>query len=785
MIYYWLHLVYLFIGSKLLWSKVDLTSDQTRKRRVSILDCDTFRYMANSNCGVTQTEMKISPEIHEIFNTDYKLLKRNGNQLNMKKQAILISFIAMLLISVGCSPEPGSTQHMDTVTKQVNTDRLETADSTPEDWLSYGKNYSEDRFSTLNQINKSNIDSLGLAWSINLGTTRGIEATPIVVDGIMYLTGPWSVAYAIDARKGKIIWTYDPEVPKGFGEKACCDVVNRGVALDQGLVYVGTLDGRLVAINASTGEKAWEVLTVDQNKAYTITGAPRVVDGKVIIGNGGAEYGVRGYVTAYDAATGDEVWRFYTVPGNPSDGFESKAMEEAAKTWTGEWWKFGGGGTVWDAMAYDPELNTIYIGVGNGSPWNRDIRSPEGGDNLYLSSIVALNPKDGDVKWHYQTTPGDTWDYTATQHIILADLEINGTNRKVLMQAPKNGFFYVIDRANGELISAEPYVYVNWAKGIDKETGRPIESSFARYPNMTAEIAPSPLGGHNWQPMAFSPNTGLVYIPARELAMFYGQPDDFAFTDDGRSWNTGSKYNAAKEVREDTMRPGGNGKLIAWDPVTQKEVWSVKHATPWNAGVLATEDFVFQGTGLGDFVAYDAHSGKTVWSYPLETGIVASPITYEIDGTQYITIPVGWGGVLGLWAKFTEQINPGTIYTFALGKNESIPDFPKKEARQLVNLDFDATQGQLQHGEKLYLRYCSACHGGGDIPVGGGTIPDLNYSAPETFAIFQKIVAEGVFLKKGMPDFKDRLNGQDIADIKNYVLSNALKLREAQLATNK
>jgi quinohemoprotein ethanol dehydrogenase len=698
----------------------------------------------------------------------------------------LVAFVSILILT-NCVPEPekGSMEHLVKVTEQVNTERLISADATPEDWLSYGKNYNEDRFSPLDQITKSNIDSLGLAWSINLGTKRGIEATPIVVNGIMYVTGPWSVVYAIDARKGELLWTYDPEVPKGYGEKACCDVVNRGVALYQGLVYVGTLDGRLVAINAATGEKTWEVLTVDQGKAFTITGAPRVVDGKVIIGNGGAEYGVRGYITAYDALSGVQEWRFYTVPGNPADGFESKAMEKAAKTWTGEWWQYGGGGTAWDAIAYDPELNLLYIGVGNGSPWNRDIRSPEGGDNLYLSSIVALNPKDGSLKWHYQTTPGDTWDYTATQHIILADLEINGAPRKVLMQAPKNGFFYVIDRTNGQFISAEPYVYVNWAEGIDKETGRPIETSFSRYPNMNSEIAPSALGGHNWQPMAYSPVNGLVYIPAREMGMYYGQPNKFTYTDDGRSWNTGSEFNASKEVHEDTMARQFFGKLIAWDPIEQKEVWSVKQPSPWNAGVLATGEIIFQGTSEGDLVAYDANTGEKVWSYPLETGIIAPPITYEIDDVQYITIPVGWGGVLGLWMKFTEQINPGTIYTFALGKNGQLPNFPKQTAKEVVNLDFDATEEELQHGEQLYLRYCSACHGGGDKPVGGGTIPDLTYSSPEVFAQITQIVGGGIFLEKGMPNFGDRLDESDISDIKNYILSNAKKAREAQIVANK
>ncbi len=700
----------------------------------------------------------------------------------MKNLSKVFLYAGCISILAHCTPatkpEPGSPEHRAQITEAVDDDGLANADANQGDWLTNGKNYREDRFSALNQISKTTVDNLGLAWSINLGTTRGIEATPLVVDGIMYVSGPWSVVYAIDVRKGEILWIFDPEVPGGYAEKACCDVVNRGVALYKGHVYVGSLDGRLIAINAATGELAWEVLTVDQEKAYTITGAPRVVKGKVIIGNGGADYGVRGYVTAYDALTGELAWRFYTVPGNPADGFESTAMEEAAKTWTGEWWKFGGGGTAWDAMAYDPELNLVYIGVGNGSPWNRDIRSPEGGDNLYLSSIVALDADHGGLKWHYQTTPGETWDYTATQQIILADLEVDGVVRKVLMQAPKNGFFYVIDRTNGEFISGEPYVYVNWAIGIDQATGRPIESEFSRYPEMNAAIAPGPAGGHGWQAMAYNPETGLVYIPARELGFIYGQPADFSFVDDGRTWHTGTQVNPSLKVHKDSLAIGGYGKLIAWDPVNRQEVWSVKHASPWNAGVLATRELVFQGNAAGDLVAYDAQNGKKLWSYALETGIIAPPVTYEVDGIQYLTVAVGWGGVLGLWMKFTESIHPGTIYTFKLGGEAAMPDYPDPPSPELVALDFEASPDQLQHGADLYLRYCSACHGGGDKPS-GGIMPDLPYSSGETFEIFHKIVGEGLYLQKGMPNFGDRLAEQDITDIKNYIGSIARKLRDA------
>jgi len=673
-------------------------------------------------------------------------------------QLQIVSVLFALLLS-NCSP---SSEY----SNEINDQRLIDADQTPSEWLSYGKNYQEDRHSSLNQINKSTIDSLGLAWSINLGTKRGLEATPIVADGMMYFTGTWSKVYAVDIRKGEIIWTYDPQVPREYGEKVCCDVINRGVAIYKNLIFVGSLDGRLIAINKKTGNKEWEVITVDQSKPYSITGAPRIVKGKVIIGNGGAEYGVRGYVTAYDAMTGEEDWRFYVVPGNPNEPFESEAMEAAAKTWTGEWWKFGGGGTPWDAMAFDPELNLLYIGTGNGAPWNRDLRSPYGGDNLYLSSIVALNPDDGELQWHYQTTPGDTWDYTATQHIILADLKIEGVERKVLMQAPKNGFFYVIDRSNGRFISAEPYVYTNWAKEIDKKTGRPVETEFARYPDMNSQISPSAGGGHNWQPMAFNSKTGLVYIPARVDGMFFGQPKNWEYVNDSRTWNTGSGFNPDIKTHEDSLAGRNFGKLIAWNPITQKEEWSVRQKSSWNAGVLTTDDLVFQGNAEGEFSAYDASTGDKLWSYPLETGIVASPITYEVDGVQYVSILVGWGGVLGLWSKFTKQINPGTLYTFALGKNKSIPDFPVVPEKSLVNLDFKATQKQINNGAKLFGRYCGQCHG-------GGIIPDLTYSSPEIFKSFHQVVGDGVLLGLGMPKFGDRLTESDIEDVKNYILSEA------------
>ena len=390
------------------------------------------------------------------------------------------------------------------------------------DWSTHGAGDFEQRYSALTNIQRKTIASLGFAWEQSAHSRRGLEATPIVVDKIMYTTSTWSRVIALNAVTGQVLWKYDPQVPKFWAKRLCCDVVNRGVAAWQGKIFLGTLDGRLEALDALTGEVEWSVGTVDPELPYTITGAPRVINGLVMIGNGGAEFGVRGFIAAYDYETGEEVWKFYTVPGNPENGFENEAMKMASKTWTGRHWEIGGGGgTVWDSMAYDPELDLMYIGVGNGTPWNQSIRSPEGGDNLFLSSIVALRPNTGEYVWHYQTTPGETWDYTATQHIILADLMLEGKIRKILMQAPKNGFFYVLDRVTGELISANNYTDVNWATHVDLATGRPVEVEGARYPEKPAMIFPSYLGGHNWHPMSYSPKTGLVYIPAQDAATYF------------------------------------------------------------------------------------------------------------------------------------------------------------------------------------------------------------------------------------------------------------------------
>jgi len=527
----------------------------------------------------------------------------------LRQRLLVATFAAMSIVSAGAASARSAGG-----AATVDGARIAAADAEPQNWLAHGRTYGEQRYSPLAQINDGNVEQLGLAWSYATGTTRGLQASPIVVDGTMYTTGVWSVVWALDAKTGKVLWTYDPEVPRAWGRYACCDAVNRGAAVWKGSVYFATLDGRLIALDAKTGAKRWEVNTIDRSKPYTITGAPRVVKGKVLIGNGGGEYGVRGYFSAYDAATGKLAWRFYTVPGNPKDGFEHPELEQAAKTWHGEWWVHGGGGTVWDSMAFDPELDTLYVGTGNGSPWARDIRSPGGGDNLYLSSILALDPDTGRLKWHYQVTPADNWDYTATQHIILAELPIGGKTRKVLMQAPKNGFFYVLDRETGELLSADKYIPATWASHVDLETGRPVETADANYSKETKLIIPAAFGGHNWHPMAFNPKTGLVYIPAMQPMGIYPPSEEFKttgkYTRRDMFWNPGIDWNAYTDTiysflaQLNGQLPIDRGFLKAWDPVQKKTVWEIEHPAFWNGGLLTTAgNLLFQGTGDGRFVA--------------------------------------------------------------------------------------------------------------------------------------------------------------------------------------
>jgi len=669
----------------------------------------------------------------------------------------------------------------------VDANRLTHADADSDNWLSYGRTYSEQRFSPLQQINAQNVAQLKLAWHFDLPTDpRAHESTPLEIDGTVYVTGSWSTVFAFNAVSGALLWSYDPKVPGKTGVNACCDVVNRGVAAWNGKVFVGTLDGRLIALDAGTGKPVWSVATTDPDSRHTITGAPRIVKGKVLIGNGGAELGERGYLSAYDAETGKLAWRFYTVPGDPAkpDGAASDpVMAMAAKTWHGQWWKYGGGGTVWDSMAYDPELDLLYIGVGNGAPWNRAIRSPGGGDNLFLSSIVAVRPDTGEYVWHFQETPGESWDFTATQSMILADLSIDGQPRKVILQAPKNGFFYVIDRTNGKFISAQPFAAVNWAKGVDPKSGRPIEDPHARYGETGKPwiSTPGPGGAHNWQPMSFSPTTGLVYIPVSDLSFPYFPDKHFALQKLG--WSTGADFNAGTLPQDDKIKAAAiaasQGHLVAWDPVAQKEVWRVPQQHPWNGGTLVTAgNLVFEGTSMGDFSAYQADTGARVWSVQVHTGILAAPMTYQVGGDQYVAILLGWGGAVGLaageiaLASHTGEGNVPRLLVFRLNGTDTIPAAPAPTARVLHPPPDAAAPAVLAKGQEDYNYACGMCHG--DAATSGGVLPDLRYAAALADpTVWNSIVRDGVLEKRGMVSFASRFTPDRTNAIRAYVIHRA------------
>ena len=674
----------------------------------------------------------------------------------------------------------------------TNTDktRLSTSNAVQNlDWALHGNDFSEKRYSQLNSINEVNIGKLGVAWYTDIETRslRGVEATPIVVDGVMYVTGPWSVVVAMDAVTGEVLWEYNPEVSGADARKGCCDVVNRGVAVANGKVISGIFDGRLVALDQKTGEVIWTKETTDPTKSYTITGAPRIAGDNVIIGNGGGEYGVRGYVTAYNIDTGEKAWRFYTVPGNPDEGFESPAMEMASKTWTGEWWKYGGGGTAWDSMAYDPELDLLYIGTGNGSPWNQSIRSPQGGDNLFLSSIVAVRPDTGEYVWHFQTTPEDQWDYTATQHMILAEMDFEGQQRKVIMQAPKNGFFYVIDRETGEFLSGNNFVPVSWATGLDPVTGRPDTVPEAYYSKTGKPFLgmPSPAGGHSWQPMSYNPETGLVYFSAMEMPFGYTgvKAEDFKYKEKG--WNTGEDASKASMPEDPAIRTQirsmMKGKLLAWDPIKQEEAWSVPMGVPWNGGTLTTSgNLVFHGNGEGYFNAYSADTGEKVWEQYVSSGIVASPVTYAVDGKQYISIAVGWGGILPLnLGEPLKKAAPPTVnrvVTFEIGGEVDLP-VEEGFAFTLEPPASTASAEVIGAGRVMYHESCWMCHG--DTGVNNGGVTNLRYSrAIADEALFSSFVLGGIAEYTGMPNFSEDLDKAEVEAIRAYIIKRANDLKD-------
>src|SRR5215467_8268120 len=566
-------------------------------------------------------------------------------------------------------------------TRRVDQNALKNADKGTE-WLTYGQSYSEQRYSTLKQIDTTNVGRLGVAWSIEVGDGGGNqEATPLFSNGVLYGITNWSITFAVDARTGKEIWRYNPEVVHG-GVRLCCGVHNRGIALYEGKVIVPVVDGRIVALDASTGKVLWSVGAVpkENSQNYSFTMAPRVYKGKVLIGTAGAEFSpFRGYVAAFDVNNGKELWRFYTVPGDPSKGFENKDMEAAAKTWAGEWWKYGGGGSLWDGMAYDPDANLVYVGIGNGLPWPQEIRQGKGTprlDNLYIDSILAIDLDKGRLKWHYQCTPGDEWDYDAIQHLMLADIPINGRNRKVIMQVNKNGYFYVIDRVTGEFISAEPVAPVSWASGIDPKTGRPNINPDAYYSSQRG-VTVSPLQAHNTSQMAFNPATGLVYVPIAAASSFsFTATDNFQIVPGVQTLGLRGPFDRGQAPPMSVpkaygpVRQGQRSILSAWDPATQKERWFAPDGGNSGGGALSTAgNLVFQVTPGGRLRAYTADKGERLLDIASgQVGGMGPPMTYLLDGKQYIAFMGGIGTPPGPGAVAPPFAPPPGAPAFPLGE---------------------------------------------------------------------------------------------------------------------
>lgn len=654
----------------------------------------------------------------------------------------------------------------------------------PGSWLTHGQTYKEQRFSTLTQINQSNVDQLGLAWHKQIGDfNMRMQGTPLVVDGVMYVTNGWSVVYALDAATGAEIWRHDPQVDRSYVRLACCGPAhNRGVAVYRGKIYVATFDGRLIALNAADGSVHWDIDTWHPSALgrFNITGAPRAARGKVFIGQGSSESGHRrGYVTAYDAETGEVDWRFYLVPGDPSQPFEHPEMEMAAKTWGGEWWKYGGGGTAWHALVYDEELGSLYIGVGNGAPWPRDIRSPGGGDDLFLTAIISVDVETGRMNWYYQTVPGDNWDYSSAMDITLSELVVDGKSRKVLLQAPKNGFFYVIDRENGELLRAHPYTDgITWATHVDMQTGRPVENPDVVYEQKPQWILPANAGAHNWEPQSWDEANGIMYFYYHDMPAFYSLDEAFVETgvykirERGLSLGWGEGEYRRKLIEQSDPPPPTEGYLGAFDPLTGQYKWRHPLKNAFNGGVLATaSDLLFQGEGDGRLVVRSTDDGLPIWEFDAHGYFTSAVMSYDIDGTQYVATMVSGNRARDLG---------GTLLVFKLGGKAEMPSTQavalEIPAQPEVEFDLDT----LLLGERLYQAQCANCHGGigvaSEVLV---TAPDLRTMDQTTHNEFIDIVRHGTRMQQGMAGFAESLSDAQAEAIRHYLIREANALRAA------
>jgi quinohemoprotein ethanol dehydrogenase len=726
-----------------------------------------------------------------LFKEEY-FLDIGGSFLIIKEEIKMkfrrLNLFGPLLVAASlCAAAPLHASDRNITDKDLS-DRSNTAD-----WLAYGRTHYEQRFSPVKDINVSNISKLKPAWYKPLPEENSLTSTPLVIDGVYYFTGNVNKVYALDATTGKTLWIFDPKVGEKIREKKQRRVFwiySRGLAAYGDKIFLATWDGRLIGINRKTGKQVWETRALPRNSALQLTMAPKVGGGKILIGNGGTEAGpTRGWVAAYDAETGREDWRWYIVPGDPRLGFEDPSQEAAAKTWSGKWWEHGGGGNAWHGFSYDPELDQFIFGTGNGSPWNRKVRSPSEdgkgfGDNLYLSSVIALDAQTGAFKWHVQTAPGDTWDYNSNMDITLADLKIDGKMRKVALHAPKNGFFYVIDRETGKVISAEKFAKANWSTKFDLKTQKHVVPDSSFFYNGEKNIFPLVFGAHSWHSQSFNPETGLMYIPTQNLSTTFadkGLKTDASWRN--KAWTLGIAVGVTmKEI------PGvPKGSLTAYDPIKQKIAWKVDHDFYWGGGTLSTGgNLVFQSEPTGKLKAYDARNGKQVWEYDTGLGLTSAPITYKVGGTQYIAVLVGPGGAFSsnafgsgklgfdLWG-WKYGVHERRLIAFALDGTAKVPaQEPPAFAKPVIDKNFKIDDDKAAKGAGVYaLDFCLLCHGGG--AVSGVKAPDLRES--EAFMsgnldTLREIVVKGALTERGMPIFP-HLSDDDLKNLRHYIRKQA------------
>ncbi|MEJ0098691.1 MAG: PQQ-dependent dehydrogenase, methanol/ethanol family [Pseudomonadota bacterium] len=674
----------------------------------------------------------------------------------MRKLAFMVAAAALAVSGTTCLAASGSA-------------------SKDAEWGSHGRDATEQRFSPLTQVDATNVSQLGLAWSATLTEGGGYQSTPLIIDGRMYMTTPWSKVYSFDARTGKLLWKYDPQVPREIaGVSLCCNISNRGVAYWNGKVIWGTLDGRLVAVNAKTGKKVWDVRVTDPNIAYSITGAPRVGNGIVYIGEGGGEFYTRGFLSAHDAETGRELWRFWTVPDNPAKGPDKQPSDEvmpmAAKTWGGEWWKSGGGGTIWDGIIFDPQTNTVVFGTGNGIPWAASIRSPGGGDNLFIASIVGVDAKTGKYKWHYQTTPAEGFDYDATAPLTVADIVVNGEKKHVVMQAPKNGVMYVIEVGTGKVVSADPFVpSINWATGFDeKNNWKPIMNPDADYGKTGKGFYIVPSRAHAWSSQSYNPNTGLIYIPAS-----YGV-GSFVAEKGGRILgNQLVDISMSKQPDASMTRPvlkDTGSYLLAWDPVKRKVAWTQRQASG-SAGTLTTAgNLIFQGSAGQKLSAFRADTGELIWSTATQGNVVPGPVSYSLDGVQYVA------AISSASTGFAAANGANRLLVYKLRGKVTLPPAPPPVVQVLDPPENFGDEAQHKHGQDVYERSCTGCHEGGRMFTG---YPDLNYTvALKSAPFFKSIVFDGALRENGMMPFNKSLSVEDVEAVRSYLTYRANDLKK-------